>query len=228
MIDQTSIDYPAGSVLAGRGMLRQRPLYANRLKRAVDVIGALVLLMIFLPTMLLVALVVQRDGGPVLYRHGRLGARGKTFDCLKFRTMHVNSQAMLESLLDGDPDARAEWERDFKLRRDPRITPIGRILRKSSLDELPQLINVLRGDMSLVGPRPIVEKEVVRYEDQYEFYKQCRPGLTGLWQVSGRNKTDYQRRVELDTTYVQNWTLTTDIVLILKTPMVVLKGDGAY
>jgi exopolysaccharide production protein ExoY len=228
MIDETSIEYPAGSVLAGRGALGQRPLYANRLKRAMDVVGASILLLIFLPTMLLVALFVQRDGGPILYRHSRLGARGQTFDCLKFRTMHIDSQVMLENLLDGDPEARAEWDRDFKLRRDPRITPIGRFLRKSSMDELPQLINVLRGDMSLVGPRPIVEKEIARYQDRYEYYKQCRPGLTGLWQVSGRNRTDYRRRVELDTSYVMNWTLATDVVLILKTPLVVLKGDGAY
>jgi lipopolysaccharide/colanic/teichoic acid biosynthesis glycosyltransferase len=168
------------------------------------------------------------DGGPILFRHRRIGAGGKAFYCLKFRTMHTNSSALLEELLKHDTEAREEWGRDFKLRNDPRVTKIGAFLRKCSLDELPQFINVLRGEMSLVGPRPIVEAEVSRYRESFEHYKQCRPGLTGLWQVSGRSDVDYDRRVTMDRQYVESWSMLKDAIILMKTPLVVVRSSGAY
>lgn len=205
-----------------------RPIHASRLKRALDISGAVGLLVLFLPVMVTVAILVRRDGGPVLFQHQRIGAGGRRFPCLKFRTMHVNAERMLHELLERDPVARQEWESTFKLRDDPRVTRLGRFLRKSSLDELPQLFNVLRGEMSLVGPRPIVEKEVVFYDHFYRFYEQCRPGITGLWQISGRSDVDYVRRVELDCTYVVTWSVVRDVAILLRTPAKVLRRHGAY
>lgn len=204
------------------------PLHRNRLKRVFDVLGALGLLLLFGPLMLVVALVSKADGGPAVFGHRRVGADGRPFTCWKFRSMVVDAETALQDLLRRDPAARAEWEVDFKLRRDPRVTRLGAFLRKTSLDELPQIFNILAGDMSLVGPRPIVEKEVPRYRDRIVFYKQCRPGLTGLWQVSGRNDTGYRQRVELDTAYVQGWSLWRDIVILLRTARVMVRGAGAY
>ncbi|NYZ16655.1 glycosyltransferase [Azospirillum sp. RWY-5-1] len=205
-----------------------RPIHASRMKRVLDVVGAAGLLVLFAPLMLAVAVLVRRDGGPILFAHRRIGVGGRRFGCLKFRTMHVDAERMLEELLASDADARDEWERTFKLRDDPRVTPVGRFLRKTSLDELPQLFNVLRGEMSLVGPRPIVEKEVAFYDKFYPFYEQCRPGITGLWQVSGRSDVDYDRRVELDCTYVTTWSVSRDVVILLRTPGKVLRRRGAY
>jgi undecaprenyl-phosphate galactose phosphotransferase len=169
------------------------------------------------------------DKGPVLFAHARVGRDGETFRCLKFRSMVPNAKEALERLLASDPAARAEWERDYKLKDDPRITPFGRLLRRTSLDELPQLINVVRGDMSLVGPRPVVPAELDRYGEARVYYLQVRPGLTGLWQVSGRNDVDYERRVALDAWYVRNWTLWYDVLILLKTLLVVpSRSSGAY
>lgn len=142
--------------------------------------------------------------------------------------MYPNSSELLAKLLENSPDARLEWEKDFKLKNDPRVTAIGKFLRKTSLDELPQLFNVLRGEMSLVGPRPIIDREIERYEDGYYYYQLVLPGITGLWQVSGRNDVDYKNRVRLDEWYVKNWSLWYDIVIIIKTFGVVLKRTGAY
>jgi Undecaprenyl-phosphate galactose phosphotransferase WbaP len=166
--------------------------------------------------------------GPVLYGHDRFGKDGHRFRAWKFRTMFENSNGVLEQYLEAHPELREEWGQDHKLRFDPRVTKIGRFLRKTSLDELPQLWNVLRGEMSLVGPRPIVTAEIVKYGPYYELYTMVHPGITGLWQVSGRNDTTYDERVQLDAYYVRNWSPWLDIYLLLKTVRIVLFSKGAY
>lgn len=190
---------------------------------------ALTALLICLPTLLLLAIAIKlQDGGPVLFGQRRIGRGGRPFVCLKLRTMVLDAQARLDALLESDPQAREEWARDHKLRKDPRITWLGRILRETSLDELPQLINVLRGDMSIVGPRPIVEAEVVRYGRSFRHYCSVRPGITGLWQVSGRNDTTYRRRVALDVLYARSRSLGRDVEILLKTVPAVLLRKGSY
>jgi Undecaprenyl-phosphate galactose phosphotransferase WbaP len=200
----------------------------NMLKRTVDCIGSLVLIIIFSPVLVIIALLIRRDGGSSIYKQERIGYGGKTFKCYKFRSMVMNSQQRLEEVLATDPKAREEWENDFKLKNDPRITAIGNFLRKTSLDELPQLFNVLQGDMSLVGPRPVVPDELPRYGALTQKYLSARPGMTGLWQVSGRNDVTYRERVSLDCYYIENWKLHTDFVLMLKTVTVIFHGKGAY
>ncbi len=203
-------------------------LGSNMLKRSLDFIGSLLLIIILSPILIIIAFLIHRDGGSSFYAQERVGYGGKTFKCLKFRSMVVNSKQRLEEVLASCPSAREEWEKDFKLKNDPRITSIGHFLRKTSLDELPQLFNVLKGDMSLVGPRPIVEDELRRYGQLAGKYLSTRPGMTGLWQVSGRNDTTYRERVSLDCYYVDNWKIHTDIFLIIKTITVVFHGRGAY
>lgn len=197
-------------------------------KRGFDIIGASMLLFLLAPLLLVLGLAVRMDGGPVLFSHQRVGLNGVSFDCFKFRSMIVNADEVLQSLLENDHQAKTEWETDFKLKKDPRITRFGTFLRNSSLDELPQLWNVLKGDMSLVGPRPLVKEELEKYGDQVDYYLQVRPGMTGLWQVSGRNDVDYSHRVYLDVWYVKNWSLWYDIAILLKTFKAVLKRQGAY
>ena len=199
-------------------------------KRAFDVLAAGALLLFVSPLMALIAWQIRRtDGGGVIFAHTRIGRHGQLFRCYKFRTMVANSAEVLAELLANDPAARAEWEKDRKLRHDPRITAIGRFLRKTSLDELPQLLNVVRGEMSLVGPRPVVLDELELYGEARVYYLQVRPGLTGLWQISGRNDVDYERRVSLDAWYVRNWTLWYDILILFRTLLVVPgRGNGAY
>ena len=197
-------------------------------KRAFDVVVTLGLILLFGPLLALVALAVRCDGGDALFGHRRIGVGGRTFRCWKFRSMVPDAEAVLAHTLASDPAARAEWDRDFKLRRDPRVTPLGNFLRKSSLDELPQLFNVLRGEMSLVGPRPIVAAEIERYGAAIEEYRACKPGITGLWQVSGRNDTDYAERVELDRQYARSWSLTGDLLILVRTLGVVARRSGAY
>lgn len=190
---------------------------------------ALMLLALFSPLIALIAFFIwKQDGAPVLYAHYRVGKNGRLFRCMKFRSMLRNSEQVLAALLRDDPVARAEWERDHKLTTDPRITAIGRFLRKSSLDELPQLLNVLRGEMSLVGPRPITVAELTRYGRVRWHYLSVRPGLTGLWQVSGRNNTTYEERVALDQRYVEQRSLWLDACILVKTVRVVLLREGAY
>ncbi|QXE07343.1 sugar transferase (plasmid) [Paraburkholderia sprentiae WSM5005] len=198
------------------------------MKRTMDVCVASILLVLLLPVLVIIALAVMRDKGNAVYGHPRIGRGGRTFKCLKFRSMVMNSDKVLAELLATDPRARAEWERDFKLKNDIRITPVGRILRKTSLDELPQLWNVLRGEMSLVGPRPVVQKELVRYGRDVRYYLALKPGITGLWQVSGRNDVDYPTRVALDVKYAMNRSLAFDIGILLRTVKVVFAKDGAY
>lgn len=197
-------------------------------KRAFDVSAALTLLVMLSPLLGVVAVLVKRDGGPCLFGHPRVGLQGRAFRCLKFRSMVPNADAVLQALLASDPQARAEWDRDFKLRNDVRVTRLGRFLRKSSIDELPQLWNVVRGDMSLVGPRPIVGKELERYGDHAADYLRVLPGITGLWQVSGRNDADYVTRVALDVAYIRSWSFQGDLVILFKTIGVVFRGRGAY
>lgn len=196
-------------------------------KSTMDVSIAAALLLLTSPLFLLIALASCLDGGPALFAHRRVGAGGRPFQCLKFRTMVVDSDRVLAEALERDPALAAEWEARRKLSNDPRITQLGRFLRNTSLDELPQLINVLRRQMSLVGPRPIVESEVPLYGDGIVQYYATRPGLTGLWQVSGRSETSYARRVQLDVWYVNNWTIWHDIAVLLKTVPAVLGRVGA-
>jgi Undecaprenyl-phosphate galactose phosphotransferase WbaP len=200
---------------------------ARAAKVVFDLTVAASLVLFLSPLLLAVAVAVKLGGGPALYLHHRVGAGGRPFRCLKFRTMVVNADAMLHELLHIDPAAAVEWATKQKLRNDPRITPIGALLRKTSLDELPQLLNVLRLEMSLVGPRPIVEEEMAHYDYDITYYLEMRPGLTGLWQVSGRSDTTYAQRKQLDTWYVKNWTLWRDIVILAKTIPAVLKRKGA-
>ncbi|QBQ98389.1 sugar transferase [Paraburkholderia pallida] len=200
----------------------------HAVKRVFDIVVGLTLIVMLLPVLVLLALIVKSDGGPALYGHTRVGRNGRKFRCLKFRSMVVNSKEVLEQLLATDPEARAEWEREFKLKHDVRVTRIGRFLRRTSLDELPQLLNVVRGEMSLVGPRPIIDQELERYGTNSKYYLMATPGITGLWQVSGRCETDYATRVSLDVNYVQNWSLHRDIEILFKTFFVVIRGTGAY
>lgn len=196
--------------------------------RAIDIVVATGALIFFLPLLAVLALAIKLlDPGPVLFRHRRIGRNGQFFYCFKLRTMVVDAGARLDALLANDPEARAEWIRDQKLRHDPRVTLIGRFLRKSSLDELPQFINILRGDMSLVGPRPIVESEVVRYGRYFGEYVRARPGLTGLWQVSGRNQTTYRRRVAMDVIYARRRCLRLNVGIMFKTVPAVLMARGS-
>jgi exopolysaccharide production protein ExoY len=211
------------------GLERDRKALFPIAKRALDIIGAGVGLLLLAPFFLIVALMVRADGGPAFFAHQRVGRGGKLFGCLKFRSMVIDSQARLEALLASDPAARAEWEATRKLKNDPRITRIGRFLRSTSLDELPQLINVLRGEMSLVGPRPVQEAEIDRYYGaSAAHYMAVRPGITGLWQVSGRSETSYESRVALDVSYVSRPSLLADISILLRTPVAVLSRRGAH
>ncbi len=198
------------------------------LKRSFDIIVSFLLLLFLAPVFALLFWMVSRDGGNVIYGHERVGQNGRKFSCLKFRSMVTNSQEVLDKLLVTSAEARAEWDKDFKLKNDPRITKIGGFLRKTSLDELPQLWNVLRGEMSLVGPRPVIEAELERYAGDVDYYLMAKPGMTGLWQVSGRNDIDYDTRVYFDSWYVKNWALWTDIAILFKTAGVVFRRDGAY
>jgi Undecaprenyl-phosphate galactose phosphotransferase WbaP len=197
-------------------------------KRALDLGLSTVFLLCCLPFMALIALCIKLDSaGPALFGHERLGKNAKAFKAWKFRTMHTNGSAILEAWFAEHASAKEEWARSNKLEHDPRITRIGRFLRVTSLDELPQLWNVLRGDMSLVGPRPIVEEEVCRYGDDYEVFSRAQGGVTGMWQVSGRSSTTYNERVMLDSFYVENWSIWLDLTIILRTFGAVLLRKGA-
>jgi Undecaprenyl-phosphate galactose phosphotransferase WbaP len=198
-------------------------------KRLLDLSLCLLGAAFILPLCAMIALLLRLDSrGRVLYGQKRIGHRGKIFTAWKFRSMVLDADRILEKCLSGNPVLRQEWERDHKLKNDPRVTRIGRFLRKTSLDELPQLWNVLVGDMSLVGPRPIVHQEIERYGASFQLYTRVKGGLTGLWQVSGRNNTTYDQRVQLDTFYVRNWSVWLDLCILFRTVAVVLFGHGAY
>jgi lipopolysaccharide/colanic/teichoic acid biosynthesis glycosyltransferase len=204
------------------------PLLSDVLKRDLDFAGALCLLLLATPIGILIALLVAMDGGPVFYRHCRVGRNGQLFRCLKFRTMVMDAEECLSEYLRLHPESVNEWQGEQKLTRDPRVTGIGSMLRKLSLDELPQLWNVLVGEMSLVGPRPVTEGELrEKYGSQANLVTSIKPGLTGLWQISGRNDTVYQQRVAMDVSYVRSRTLLLDLLILLRTPRRVLAGTGA-
>jgi Undecaprenyl-phosphate galactose phosphotransferase WbaP len=199
------------------------------IKRVMDIVLIFLALPVLLPIILVVSAIVRLTSpGPIFFSHRRICTNGSFFSMWKFRTMCVNSSAVLEQHLSRFPDARAEWLQNHKLKRDPRVTGLGRMLRRYSLDELPQVWNVLSGRMSLVGPRPIVAAEVERYGDCFECYCRVKPGVTGLWQVSGRSKLTYDERVRLDCDYVKNWSLLQDIKILFLTLRSVVNQDGAY
>ena len=207
---------------------RLEEAFPRFLKRAFDVVVSGTALLALAPLFITVALMVRRDGGAAFYSDERIGADGRLFGCMKFRSMIVNAKQVLDQYLVGNPEAAEEWRRDQKLRHDPRITKIGTFIRKTSVDELPQLWNVLKGDMSLVGPRPMMANQAEMYGADVTLYQQVRPGITGLWQVSGRNELSFEKRVELDRWYVSNWTLWHDIAILFKTVPVLLFRKGAY
>lgn len=197
-------------------------------KRIMDLAIASAALVLASPVMILVGLFIKiTAGGPAIFSHRRVGFGGSSFNCYKFRSMVANSDEVLKAYLDANAGARKEWEETHKIRNDPRVTLFGRLLRKSSLDELPQLINILRGDMSCVGPRPIVKDELRRYGEHQAEYLATRPGLTGLWQVSGRSSMEYDNRVALDSQYVRNWSIWLDVVILLRTIVAVMRVDRA-
>ena len=230
---------PAANIQA-RGLMNEQTLILevknnlaqrrNRLfKRIFDITATVIGGILILPVIAIVAILIYLDSpGPIVFGHKRVGQGGKEFPCYKFRSMVPNAQEALEIYLKENPEAREEWERDFKLKDDPRVTKIGKFLRKTSLDELPQLWNVLIGDMSLVGPRPIVRAEVEKYGEYINDFYLVPPGITGVWQVSGRNDTTYEERVLMDSWYVHNWSVWIDIVYLVKTVFAVIKSKGAY
>lgn len=199
------------------------------LTRVLDVTLLLLAAPYILIAFLVISSLIMLDSrGSILYRQTRIGKGGRKFQALKFRTMVMNADQILQRYLDESPELQAEWKATHKLKRDPRVTRVGAILRKLSLDEMPQFWNILIGDMSLIGPRPIVDAEIEKYGKCFELYIQARPGLTGLWQVSGRSDTSYQRRVELDEYYLLHRSLKLDLLILLKTVYVVIGRRGAY
>jgi Undecaprenyl-phosphate galactose phosphotransferase WbaP len=198
-------------------------------KRSLDILGATVGSVVISPILLFLALLIKLDSkGSVVYSQKRIGRHGKHFQVYKFRSMVHNADEVLHKYLEQHPELRAEWQATHKLKDDPRVTRVGRLLRKYSLDELPQLWNVIKGDMSLVGPRPIVDAEISKYQDAFGLYCLARPGMTGYWQVSGRSDTSYEHRVELDSFYIRNWSIWLDIIILIATIRVVGRGNGAY
>ncbi len=198
-------------------------------KACVDFSLSVLIGLVAMPILLLIGVLIFLDSpGPIFYRQARLGRQGKTFYAVKFRSMLPQAERILAQYLEANPEYRQEWEQDHKLKQDPRLTRVGWWLRRTSLDELPQLWNVLRGEMSLVGPRPIVSAEIPKYEDKYSLYTKVKPGITGLWQVSGRNNISYEERVNLDAYYVRNWSVWLDFYILLRTIWVVLLAEGAY
>ena len=228
------------SNITARGMMEEQAVVlhvqnnlarkSNRImKRIFDIVATVCGGILILPIFAIIAVLIYLDSpGPIIFGHKRVGQGGKEFPCYKFRSMVPNAQEALEVYLKENPEAREEWERDFKLKDDPRVTRIGKFLRKTSLDELPQLWNVLVGDMSLVGPRPIVRDEIVKYGDYINDFYLVPPGITGVWQVSGRSDATYEERVLMDSWYVHNWSVWIDIVYLLKTVLAVVKLKGAY
>lgn len=224
MVDLISSHTPRGYLSHAR-----TPPVGGDLKRIVDICLALIAIVILSPILVLCVLAVGLTSpGPILFRHRRVGFQGRHFDCLKFTSMVPDGDKRLDAYLTANPEAMKEWKAKRKLRNDPRITPIGSILRKTSLDELPQLLNVLKGDMSMVGPRPVIDAELVRYSERRSAYLACRPGITGLWQVNGRSSTTYRKRVACDTHYAKNWSFAMDVKIIARTLQVLLESENSY
>ncbi len=202
--------------------------FEQAVKRMIDISLAVGLIFLLVPLLVLVAVFIRSsDGGPALFRQRRIGQGGKPFECFKFRSMVTDADSVLKRHLHENLDAAHEWREKQKLSRDPRVTSFGRFLRKSSLDELPQLFNILRGDMSFVGPRPILEEEIPRYGDAFGHCFTVPPGLTGLWQVSGRSDCSYVTRVALDSRYVSDWSLALDLTIMIQTVPAVLRQHGS-
>lgn len=197
-------------------------------KRGLDIVGALAALILFSPLFVIIAtLIWLQDRGPAFYSHVRVGRYGRTFRCLKFRSMVHNGEAVLKKHFDGNPEAAEEWRKFHKLSNDPRVTPLGKFLRKSSLDEIPQFWNVLVGDMSLVGPRPITRVELDRYAKERRYYLLVRPGITGLWQVTGRSDSSYENRIKLDREYLEHWSYARELWILVMTLPAVIAAKGA-
>jgi exopolysaccharide production protein ExoY len=221
MAKSSALEFPGASSLA--------PPLGGWTKRGIDVVLAVCGIVVLAPLFIMVAILVKSsDGGSVFYGHERVGRGGRMFRCLKFRTMVPNGDKVLAAYLRSNPGAREEWEETRKLKNDPRVTTVGMVLRKLSLDELPQLLNILVGDMSVVGPRPVVLDELDRYGPHAGVYLRSRPGLTGLWQVSGRNDVSYDARVNFDRLYVEQWSLVRDISIIIRTVPAVCLSKGTY
>ena len=202
----------------------------NFIKRTIDAIGALIGIIILIPATIIIYLarkILKEDKGPLFYEQLRYGKNGKIFRLYKYRSMCIGADEKLKEYLANNEEARKEFKKTHKLQNDPRITPIGNFLRKTSLDELPQMINILRGDMSFVGPRPVVEKEVEEYGTNKDKFLSVRPGLTGYWQVNGRSNTTYEERMEMELYYVDNCSLWLDIKIFFKTFITVFKKEGA-
>lgn len=224
----SNLNLSSDPIIAAR-ILHRNLVPKNHLARVLDI--SLILLAapyIILAFLFITILIVLDSDGPVFYRQTRIGRYGRRFNVYKFRTMVQKADQLLQTYLAECPELKAEWSATYKLKKDPRVTRVGAVLRKTSLDELPQLWNILIGEMSLIGPRPIVDAEVEKYGDCFELYKQVRPGLTGLWQVSGRSDTSYKRRVELDKYYILNRSWKLDFQILFKTVLVVLRKNGAY
>jgi exopolysaccharide production protein ExoY len=227
-----SLSYQPGDASRGTAAIPQSekdcPLGGSP-KRALDCLVAGALLLLAAPLMAVIAgLIIVLDGGHPMFSHIRIGYGGRAFACLKFRTMRRDADAILAAHLSKHPEAAREWSESRKLCEDPRVTRIGAFLRKTSLDELPQLLNILKGEMSLVGPRPVTRDELPRYEAHAEDYLRSRPGLTGLWQVTGRSGTDFATRVSFDHRYVSTWSFLSDLSILARTPAAVFRGEGAY
>jgi len=233
-IDSQIYALPDVGTSAGGGFVRfhEGPRHLLRyrvVKRLLDVFLVLLFSPILLPVIAAIGAAIRLGSpGPVFFSHRRISRHGAFFSMWKFRTMVTNSQQILEDYLEAHPEARAEWRKTHKLKNDPRVTPIGNFLRRTSLDELPQLWNVLTGSMSLVGPRPIVAAEVEKYGPYFADYCLVKPGVTGLWQISGRSQTTYPERVQLDCRYANNWSLIGDVRILFKTFTSVVNQDGAY
>jgi lipopolysaccharide/colanic/teichoic acid biosynthesis glycosyltransferase len=217
-----------------RSLTRSRSASARRRNvdrtviRCLDVVIAVSGLLFVSPLIVVVIILLATEGGPILFAHRRIGLGGKSFYCLKFRSMVVDAEERLACLLRDDPGAREEWLRDHKLRKDPRVTRFGQFLRRSSVDELPQLLNVLRGQMSIVGPRPIVDAELPRYGRRIASYYAVKPGITGIWQVSGRNDVEYRRRVAMDCVFAKSLRPSLYLYLVVATIPAVLARRGSY
>lgn len=220
--------YPRAHAITDPALIASARKANGAIKRLFDLTLALAGLVVLSPILITAGLLIWlQDRGPILYGHKRVGRKGAHFRCWKFRSMVRESDAVLKAHLAADPEAAAEWEQSQKLAKDPRVTPLGVFIRKTSIDELPQLWNVLIGQMSLIGPRPITRPELDRYGPDRRYYLLVRPGITGLWQVSGRSKTSYERRIALDRLYLENWSWRQDLDILFKTPQAVLHSEGA-
>jgi len=203
--------------------------YQEVFKRFFDLTLAILILPITLPILLVLMVLIKISSrGPAVFKSERIGIGGSRFQCLKLRTMCVHAEEKLQVVLRKNPTLRAEWEKDHKLKKDPRITKVGRVIRALSLDEIPQIFNVIKGEMSFVGPRPIVEAEISKYGKSYKYYTRVKPGITGIWQINGRNDTTYENRVAMDKHYSQSLNFLTDLKIIIKTVPAALSKKGAY